>query len=185
MRPTRLPIAEHVARTLVDSLDPLLANLATLAGMCRHAHWNVGGPQFQSRHALFDRLAKRAYTWADDIAERMVALGGWAEGDPRRLGSRSTLPPHGAPRTSDQIDALATQFANMAQQLRQVLGTVSEPVTHDLVLRVLSEVESEMYHLERHLEPAVLAARALSLPAQAEPPTEREAPETMPAMASA
>jgi len=49
--------------------------LQALAVNGKQAHWNVRGANFQSIHELLDTVVEHAQGWADDAAERIVALG--------------------------------------------------------------------------------------------------------------
>jgi DNA-binding ferritin-like protein len=57
----------------------------------KQAHWNVGGPYFTALHELFDRIATAADKDADLLAERLVALGGTADGRVATVANRSTF----------------------------------------------------------------------------------------------
>ncbi len=63
-------------RPMIELLNEHLADAIDLHLQAKQAHWNVKGPNFVGLHDLFDRVAAQAQEYADEIAERAVALGG-------------------------------------------------------------------------------------------------------------
>ena len=61
-------------------LNARLADTIDLQLQAKQAHWNVKGPNFIALHELFDKVADAAEEASDMLAERLVALGGRAEG---------------------------------------------------------------------------------------------------------
>jgi starvation-inducible DNA-binding protein len=49
----------------------------------KQAQWNVKGPHFVGLHELFDKIAKEVEGYVDMVAERIVQLGGIAQGTVR------------------------------------------------------------------------------------------------------
>ena len=47
------------------------------------AHGNVKGPTFIALHELFDQISAAVEHYVDDLAERVVQLGGTAHGTAR------------------------------------------------------------------------------------------------------
>lgn len=56
-------------------LAPMVLGLQALAVNGKQAHWNVRGENFVAIHQLFDTIVANAQTSADQVAERIVALG--------------------------------------------------------------------------------------------------------------
>src|SRR6266403_154359 len=68
-----------------------LADAVDLQMQIKQAHWNVKGPHFIGLHELFDRIDEAVESYVDLIAERIVQLGGIAEGTVRVAAGRSRL----------------------------------------------------------------------------------------------
>src|SRR5215831_5918671 len=80
------------ARTeLIGLLNQRLADIIDLQLQLKQAHWNVKGPHFIGLHELFDKIFEEIQEYVDLIAERLVQLGGIAEGTVRVASSRSRL----------------------------------------------------------------------------------------------
>ena len=57
-------------------LNQLLADYQVLYQKLRNYHWNVQGPMFFDLHAKFEELYLDAAVKVDDLAERVLAVGG-------------------------------------------------------------------------------------------------------------
>src|SRR2546427_2131308 len=68
-----------------------LADAVDLQMQLKQAHWNVKGPHFIGLHELFDKIDEAVESYVDLIAERIVQLGGIAEGTVRVAAERSRL----------------------------------------------------------------------------------------------
>src|ERR671937_1221376 len=84
-----LPVDTRVEVT--GLLNQRLADCIDLETQCKQAHWNVKGPNFIALHKLFDEINEAVEEYVDLIAERIVQLGGIAEGTARTVAQRSTL----------------------------------------------------------------------------------------------
>jgi starvation-inducible DNA-binding protein len=72
-------------------LNQRLADAVDLQTQMKQAHWNVKGPNFIGLHKLFDEINDEVEEYVDMIAERIVQLGGIAEGTARCAASRRGL----------------------------------------------------------------------------------------------
>jgi starvation-inducible DNA-binding protein len=73
-------------------LQPLLVELTDLHLTAKQAHWNVTGPLFVPQHQQLDALTADARTWADDVAERLVAIGIPADARAETVVAQAALP---------------------------------------------------------------------------------------------
>src|SRR5471030_1940442 len=73
-------------------MNQRLASAVDLQMQMKQAHWNVKGPSFIGLHELFDKVSEAVEDYVDEIAERIVQLGGIAEGTVRVAASRTRLP---------------------------------------------------------------------------------------------
>ncbi len=79
-------------RTELNALmNQRLASAVDLQSQLKQAHWNVKGPSFIGLHELFDQVAEAVEGYVDQIAERIVQLGGVAEGTVRMAAARTRL----------------------------------------------------------------------------------------------
>lgn len=75
------------------ALNKLLADSYALMAQTHLAHWNVEGTDFFQLHTAFQGQYEEIFSAVDEIAERVRALGGYAEGGLERLAEISDLPP--------------------------------------------------------------------------------------------
>ncbi len=64
------------AQALAGQLNGLLANFQTYYQNLRGIHWNIRGKNFFDLHAKFEELYTDANLKVDEIAERILTLGG-------------------------------------------------------------------------------------------------------------
>ncbi|RRJ92772.1 DNA starvation/stationary phase protection protein [Paenimyroides tangerinum] len=69
-----LPIKETEKN--IDSLNTLLANFQIYYQSLRGLHWNIRGKRFFDLHVKFEELYNNAQLRIDEIAERVLTLGG-------------------------------------------------------------------------------------------------------------
>src|SRR6201987_5156736 len=82
----------NAARSELNALiNQRLADIIDLQMQLKQAHWNVKGPHFIGLHELFDQIDEAVEGYVDLIAERIVQLGGIAEGTARVAAERSRL----------------------------------------------------------------------------------------------
>lgn len=70
-----MTVTAKAKTAIADSLAHLLADTYTLAFKTHGYHWNVVGPHFVQLHGLFGDQYDALYEAADEIAERIRALG--------------------------------------------------------------------------------------------------------------
>lgn len=66
----------HLADTLADKLNDLLANYMVFYQNSRGFHWNIKGDKFFELHLRFEQLYTNLQQKVDEIAERVLTLGG-------------------------------------------------------------------------------------------------------------
>src|SRR5438128_6926472 len=74
--PMPIALAEGTRRASVDNLNQLLADTITLRDLYKKHHWQVSGPTFYPLHLLFDKHFNEQGELVDEIAERIMTLGG-------------------------------------------------------------------------------------------------------------
>ena len=61
---------------IIDELNGLLADATVFYYKLHHFHWNVKGEHFFTLHTKFEELYTQWATIIDDVAERILELGG-------------------------------------------------------------------------------------------------------------
>lgn len=142
-------------KSIVSLLNERLADGINLALHAKSAHWNVRGPNFIALHKLFDEIYHIVEDHTDEIAERLTALGGFAESDLATIQSRSVLGDH--PRhasEAEHIAALAQALGTFGRQVQAGISAAEEagdPATVDLFSEILRSIDKQRWFVEAHL----------------------------------
>jgi starvation-inducible DNA-binding protein len=157
MYPTKNDLPPNQRAALQEILNRRLADLIDLHAQTKQAHWNVKGPNFIALHEMFDSFADDLSEHADDVAERVTALGGIAEGRLPFVVDRSSLEPYPAtPVTGrDHLLALVSAYAAAAKSIRIAIGEAEEcddAGTADLFTGVSRSIDKKLGFLESHLQ---------------------------------
>jgi starvation-inducible DNA-binding protein len=157
MHNTRIDLSLKTRARVVDLLNARLADTLDLQMQAKQAHWNVKGPNFIGLHELFDKLAEELEGNVDDIAERIVALGGIAHGTVQAVAAQSRLDPY-PPDIADgraHLDALAAAYAKVAKSVRKAIDEADKAKdadTADLFTGVSRGLDKNLWLLEAHLQ---------------------------------
>jgi starvation-inducible DNA-binding protein len=154
---TSIDLPEDVRSEMITLLNERLADFLDLERQCKQAHWNVKGPRFQQLHLLFDDTAALAVTWADDLAERAMQLGGIAEGTVQAVAERTSLraAPLVAPDADTWIGVVTEALACCANGARKNIepaDDAGDAITADLLTRITSEADKQLWFVEAHLQ---------------------------------
>ncbi|MDX1966307.1 MAG: DNA starvation/stationary phase protection protein Dps [Planctomycetaceae bacterium] len=157
MHPTRIDLPEELRRQVVVVLNDRLADALDLGLQSKQAHWNVKGPNFIALHELFDEISDLVRGHSDEIAERITALGGTAEGTVAAVAGRTRLPTYPPEITAgrDHLQALATALATFGKAVRSdidLTARLGDADTADLFTGISREIDKQLWFLEAHLQ---------------------------------
>lgn len=106
------------ANPVIQDLTKVLANTYVLGVKTHGAHWNVKGPGFFRLHAAFDEQYHELLLAADDIAERIRALGSAAPASMRQLLEQSSISEPPAADDVQLVRALRDDHRQLAKECR-------------------------------------------------------------------
>lgn len=152
---TQNDLSSSIRVAVGEKLQPILALFIDLKLQAKYAHWNVRGENFFSLHELFDKLAADADEYADEIAERVVQLGGVAEGLLKRVSHATQLPeyPAGLSEQEAHLQALTTSLAYVAKICRAAidgLDQIGDKDSADLMTGISRGVDKWLWMVEAH-----------------------------------
>ena len=155
---TRNDVADNAKQVSINVLQGCLVDSVDLYNATRQAHWNVKGPHFGELHRLFEEFYTALHTGSDDLAERIVQLGGTANGTTQVLASQTRLPPYPTDLYAgmDHVRQLADRYAMVAKALREGIDQTDEAGdadTADLLTEQSRAVDKMLWMLEAHLPP--------------------------------
>lgn len=155
LNPTKNNLPEETRRKVIDLLNQNLADILDLQLQAKHAHWNVKGPNFFALHQLFDKVAEEMEGFADEIAERAVALGGVALGTAKLAAANSRLQEYPPELTAGEghVEALSNALAAFGKSVREaieVAGKADDADTSDLFTGVSRSTDKLLWFVEAH-----------------------------------
>jgi starvation-inducible DNA-binding protein len=148
-----LPFATRVE--ISDLLNQRLADCIDLQTQCKQAHWNVKGPSFIALHELFDQINEEVEEYVDLIAERIVQLGGIAEGTARLVAERSTLEVYPLVISAglEHVDALSRALAGFARTIRlgiEEMNDLGDADSADILTQISRGIDKSLWFVEAH-----------------------------------
>ncbi|MGP6087390.1 Dps family protein [Antarctobacter jejuensis] len=122
--------------TLADGIANVLADTYRLLFKTHAYHWNIEGPLFFAVHNLTEEQYQNLFAAADELAERIRALGHLAPSRLEDITKRARVDDlTGKPSAAEMIDDLATDHEKLAHRLHALVelsGAHKDPVTEDL-----------------------------------------------------
>ncbi|MDH5272636.1 MAG: DNA starvation/stationary phase protection protein Dps [Gammaproteobacteria bacterium] len=157
MHQTRNDLSTKTRAKVVAVLNARLADAIDLQFQAKQAHWNVKGPNFIALHELFDKISGDLGGHVDDMAERITALGGTAEGTIQAVAGRSKLPayPLGLAEGRAHLEALAGALARFGKSVRKAIdetGKAGDADTSDLFTGISRDADKSLWLIEAHLQ---------------------------------
>jgi starvation-inducible DNA-binding protein len=144
-------------QAIIALLNARLADSVDLRSQVKWAHWNVKGMHFIQLHQLFDSVAGHLEDQTDTLAERIVTLGGVANGTTREAAAKSGLKEADltASDGASQLKWLVHNVAHHANALRQAVNEsddLGDKITTDLFTALTRELDKDLWFLEAHLQ---------------------------------
>lgn len=152
-----LPVT--VREQVVDLLNKRLAGAIDLAAQAKQAHWNVKGPQFIALHKLFDEIHGAVQEYADLLAERVVQLGGVADGILQSVAQQSDLTayPRALVDGPEHVNALAGALAEFAARMRRTIDEtddLGDCASADICTEIARGIDKLLWFVEAHVQAA-------------------------------
>ncbi len=157
--PTKNDLPEASRREAIGLLNQRLADCIDLQTQSKQAHWNVKGPSFIALHKLFDEINAAVAEYADLVAERIVQLGGIAEGTVGAVEGRSTLVDYpltlstGAEHVAALSDALA-MFGRTVRVGIEEMNELEDAGSADILTEISRGVDKWLWFVEAHQQGA-------------------------------
>ncbi len=152
---TKNDLPEATRISVIQLLNQRLADCIDLQTHCKQAHWNVKGSNFIALHKLFDEINGDVEEYVDLIAERIVQLGGVAEGTARTVAARSALIDYpallstGAQHVAALSDSLA-QFGRTARMGIEEMNDLQDANGADILTEISRGTDKWLWFVEAH-----------------------------------
>ena len=140
-------------------MNQRLADAIDLQMQMKQAHWNVKGPSFIALHEVFDKVSEAVEGYVDTIAERIVQLGGIAEGTVRTVGARTRLEeyPLNIADGMAHVEGVARALSTFGREVRNTIGLADElgdADTADIFTEISRGTDKWLWFVEAHSQAA-------------------------------
>lgn len=140
---------------ICEALNQGVAETVVTTMLAQNFHWNVTGMAFGQLHDLFQKIYEDHFTAQDDLAERVKALGGHAEGQLAAMLKRSKVAEHdGHAKAEQMVETLARAQDTLAATLAGTAAIAEEHgdlLTQDLAIARGQTHEKFAWLLRAHL----------------------------------
>ncbi|MGB7768251.1 MAG: DNA starvation/stationary phase protection protein Dps [Verrucomicrobiia bacterium] len=155
MYETENDLSQDRRSQLNTMMNQRLASAVDLQTQMKQAHWNVKGPSFIGLHELFDKVNEAVESYVDMIAERIVQLGGIAEGTVRVTAARSRLAeyPLAIADGMAHVEAVARALSTFGREARSTISEADElddADTADLFTEISRGIDKWLWFVEAH-----------------------------------
>ena len=140
---------------LYTALNRQTANWSILGVKLHQYHWYVSGPQFFTLHAKFEELYTEAAGYVDELAERLLAIGGMPASTMKEYLALTTLQEgKGSKNAKDMVSQLVQDYTTLAEELKGAIAQaeeLSDQPTADLLIGIRSNIEKHAWMLNAYL----------------------------------
>lgn len=149
-------LSDKQGAEVAELLQKALSRYNDLHLTLKHVHWNVVGPNFIGVHEMIDPQVELVRGYADEVAERIAALGASPQGTPGAIQNDRTWDDYSVGRDTVQahLAALDLVYTGVIEDTRKSIERSGEldPVTEDMLIGHAGELEKFQWFVRAHLE---------------------------------
>ncbi|MGP0584112.1 Dps family protein [Paenibacillus timonensis] len=140
---------------LQKQLNLQIANWTVMYTKLHNFHWFVKGPNFFTLHEKFESFYNETAGYIDDIAERLLAIGGTPVATLREsLALASISEASGKESADEMVAAVIADFEKLDSELKEGMEAAArseDEATSDLLLGIVSSLEKHRWMLNAYL----------------------------------
>ncbi|WJH31999.1 DNA starvation/stationary phase protection protein [Paenibacillus sp. CC-CFT742] len=147
-------ISNHTA-ALQEVLNRQIAGWSVLYTKLHHFHWYVQGPHFFTLHAKFEELYNLATANMDEVAERLLAIGGRPVAT---MSEQLRLSPvdeaQGQLSAERMVESVVSDLRTMVEVIEQGIhaaGEAEDNATEDMLIGFTAALDKEIWMLNAFL----------------------------------
>jgi len=149
-------MSEKDGREVAELLQKQLSTYNDLHLTLKHVHWNVVGPNFIGVHEMIDPQVELVRGYADEVAERIAALGKSPQGTPGAILKDRTWDDYSVDRDTVQahLAALDLVYTGVIEDTRKCIEVFDDLdlVSQDMLISHSGELEKFRWFVRAHLE---------------------------------
>ncbi|MTT30713.1 DNA starvation/stationary phase protection protein [Terrilactibacillus sp. BCM23-1] len=139
-----------------ELLNKQVANFGVLYIKLHQFHWYVKGPQFFTLHAKFEELYDETTAAFDDLAERLLTIGGSPYSTLKEYLEHASLQEStDVNREADEfVKELINDYTLLSRELGESINSAAEAgddVTQDLFIGLKGSLEKHVWMLQAYL----------------------------------
>ena len=155
MTQTAIALTPDAQAEIAEALNQSVAETAVTTMLAQNFHWNVTGMAFAPLHQLFQDIYEDHFTAQDDLAERIKAIDGHAEGTLAGMIKRSKVSEYEGTASDKEmikmmLDAQETLAATLAG-CGELAANHGDTLTEDLCIARGQTHEKFAWFLRSHL----------------------------------
>lgn len=143
-------------RTTVGALQRTLTELQQLQLEIKQAHWNVSGAGFWQIHEMLQEHYAGTSKYADEVAERLLAIGSSADGRAHTIVNTSKVPeiPGGFLNGADEMAWFTSVYKLVGDEIRQAILDTQEvdPTSSNLLQEVENGIDKYQWQARAFLQ---------------------------------
>jgi starvation-inducible DNA-binding protein len=141
---------------IAGALNVCLAQLIDLRLRVKQVHWNAKGGSFYALHKMLDDFASELDALADEIAERVMAIGGVASGSAHAIAACSKLAREWGHslRADDVLSALSGDYETTRAEVRRTferLAAAEDEASIDIIVGTMKLLDKHRAFLKAHI----------------------------------
>ena len=141
---------------VAELLQKALSRYNDLHLTLKHVHWNVVGPNFIGVHEMIDPQVELVRGYADEVAERIAALGKSPKGTPGAIIGDRTWDDYSVDRDTvlAHLAALDLVYTGVIEDTRKGIERLDDLdlVSQDMMIGHAGELEKFQWFVRAHLE---------------------------------
>ena len=144
-----------ISKTTVDVLNKQIADWNILFVKLHNYHWYVKGSNFFTLHTKFEEFYNEASLHIDELAERVLIIGGKPLATMREYLDTSSLKEANKNITSDEmVQDITKDYNYLIEELKdgmEIAESENDSVTHDLLLAIREQLAKHVWMLTAYL----------------------------------
>ncbi|WP_088067505.1 Dps family protein [Gottfriedia luciferensis] len=145
-----------ISKTTVDVLNKQIADWNVLFVKLHNYHWYVKGPNFFTLHTKFEEFYNEASLHIDELAERVLIIGGKPLATMREyLDTSNIKEAYKHLKADEMVQDLIKDFYYVIEELKEgmeISDLENDPVTHDLLLTIREKLAKHIWMLTAFLD---------------------------------
>jgi len=140
---------------VISALNGQLADWSVLYVKLHDYHWHVKGSNFYTLHAKFEELYTETAAFVDEVAERILALGGKPTSTMKKyLEQASVAEASGNEDATGMVRTLVDDFTGIVARLKQaaeLADDAGDGPTADMLITRREQVQKHLWMLRAFL----------------------------------